>query len=148
MKTDNFLDSNRMTPLLKFFLATTISVSFLAAAIASDEAGVFRDAAGDGLRIEDKITCTFSRVTPDGKVVLFFPTSKGNLSAIPKNGSTGGKTIQYARVGTTDRGFYRAYRSGSVTVFTHRDKPIVVMSFNEEQFDGNCDKVVPQYMSE
>ncbi len=117
-------------------------------AVPGNSAEVFRDPSGDGMRIKDMVTCTFDQTTPDGIVVLFFPTSKGNLSAIPKNGSTGGKAINYEHVGTTDRGFYRVYQSGVVTVFTHRDNPVVMMKFNEDQFSGHCDKVIPRFMSE
>lgn len=138
-----------MTSILKLFLVATVAVFSLAAAAApNDEVDVFRDPSGDGVRIKDMITCTFDPLTPDGKDVLFFPTSNGNLSAVPKNGSTGGKSIHYSRLGTTDRGFYRVYQSGSVMIFTHRDKPLIVMLFKKEQFDGICDKVIPQYMSQ
>ena len=114
-----------------------------------NDSDVFRDKKGEGMRTKDMVTCTFPKPSPDGPAILFFPSDLGNLYQVPKNGSTGGKAILYKRIGTSEKGFYRVYKSSeSVFTLVHRDKPLVIVSFNNEQFDGFCDKPITQLMSE
>ena len=136
-----------------FALVVTIVVGLtttMSRAVAGvNDAEIFRDKNGEAMRFSDIVTCTFPKPSPDGSAVMFWPSNRGNLFEVPKDGSTGGKSISYKRVGTTEKGFYRTYKaSESVYVAVHRDKPIVILIFNNEQFDGFCDKLIPQYMSE
>jgi hypothetical protein len=134
---------NRLLALAVLTLITSMSGS------AADDANVYRDNNGEGMRFADIVTCTFPKPSPDGAVVMFWPSNRGNLFEVPKDGSTGGKSIFYKRVGITEKGFYRTYKaSETVYVAVHRDKPLVILIFNNEQFDGFCDKLIPQYMSE
>lgn len=102
---------------------------------------------GEGMNFNDLVMCTFAQSSPDGAIVYFFPTDRGNLMAIPQDGSTGGKPFTYKRLGTTDKGFYRFYGSGEVKVFVHRDKPMVITLYGKDQFDAHCNKLIPQFMS-
>ena len=133
----------------RLFVICTIIFGTTAHGNPKDDSNFFYDTkTGEGLKLTDLVNCAFDRPTPDGSVVLFFPTNKGNLMAIPKNGSTGGKQFSYKRIGTTDKGFYRAYASGDVKVFVHRDKPILITIYGDDQFDARCDRLIPQFMSE
>ena len=121
----------------------------IAAANPKDDSNFFFDSkTGEGLKFTDIVSCTFERSSPDGMVVHFFPTNKGNLMAIPKNGSTGGKPFTYKLLGTTEKGTHRVYGSGDVKVFVHRDKPTLVTFYGEDQFLANCEKIIPKKMTE
>lgn len=152
-RTVTALTSMTKLKLGHFTLGVSIAVGVvatMAGALAGvNDAEIFRDKNGEGMRIKDMVTCTFPKPSPDGSAVLFFPSDRGNLFELPKNGSTGGNSIFYKRAGTTEKGFYRVYKaSESVYTMVHRDKPLVIMTFNNEQFDGFCDKLIPQFMSE
>lgn len=134
---------------LKLSIAIGVATQIFGAIAGTNDTDIFRDKNGEAMRFTDIVTCTFSKPSPDGTAVMFWPSNRGNLFEIPKDGSTGGKTICYKRAGTSEKGFYRVYHaSESVSVAVHRDKPLVVLIFNKDQFDGVCDKLLPQFMSE
>jgi hypothetical protein len=130
-------------------IAVGVAATMARAIAGTNDGDIFRSTNGESMRARDVATCTFSKPSPDGPTVLFFPSDRGNLFEVPKNGSTGGNPIFIKRAGTSDKGFYRIYKaSESVYTMVHRDKPLVIMIFNNEQFDGFCDKLIPQFMSE
>lgn len=130
-------------------IAVALATKMFGAMAGTNDTGIFRDKNGESMRFTDIVTCTFPKPSPDGSSVMFWPSNRGNLFEVPKDGSTGGNTILYKRAGTSEKGSYRIYHaSESVSVAVHRDKPLVVLIFNKEQFDGVCDKLLPQFMSE
>jgi hypothetical protein len=134
---------------LKLSIAVALATKMFGALAGTNDENIFRDKNGEAMRLKDIVTCTFPKPSPDGAAVMFWPSNRGNLFEVPKDGSTSGKPIFYKRVGSTEKEFYRTYKaSESVYVAVHRDKPIVILIFNNEQFDGFCDKLIPQYISE
>jgi hypothetical protein len=130
-------------------IAAVLATKMFGALAGTNDTDIFRDKNGEAMRFKDIVTCTFPRPSPDGAAVMFWPSNRGNLFEVPKDGSTGGQTIYYKRSGTSEKGFYRVYHaSETVSIAVHRDKPLVILIFNKEQFDGFCDKLIPQFMSE
>lgn len=152
LKDDNLaynMESGMQELIRHLIVFCAISCGFSAFADSKGDSNFFSNPkTGEGMKITDLVMCTFASSSPDGEIVNFFPTNQGNLMAIPRNGSTGGKPFTYKRIGTTEKGFYRAYESGEVKVFVHRDKPIVITLYGKDQFDAYCNKLIPQFMSE
>lgn len=110
----------------------------------SASTNIFRDRSGEGVDIRDVIKCQFSPPTPDGSVVMFAPTDRGNLAQIYQEGRSSGKTSIYRYVGESDSKIYRVYKTGSVLVATHRTKPAAIMIYGESQFSGGCNALIPR----
>lgn len=128
---------------MKLLLFVSILV-FVGSVMASED--IFRDKNGEGVHTKDIVKCQFSPATPDGHIVFFAPTDRGNLAEVFGEGPNIGKTSIYKFVGESNTKIYRVYKTGSIMIAVHKSKPHAIMVFGDEQYSGSCDRQIPLIM--